>query len=208
VKVALAAQNTAFDKTQLQFPAGTKVEILFDNKDAGIPHNVAFFSDETATQVIFRGEVITGPATTTYTFDAPPSPGSLYFHCDVHPTTMKGTAVVGPPGGGGGEGGGGGGGGGGPGATVVAQGTAFHPTDVTVHGGGQVTIHFDNKDAGLPHNMAVFQGADATAPVVFRGDIVTGPATKDYTFAAPPPGSYFFHCDVHPTQMMGTLKVT
>jgi plastocyanin len=90
---------------------------------------------------------------------------------------------------------------------VVAQGTAFQPTEVPVKGGGQVTIHFDNRDAGIPHNIAVFQGADASAPLVFRGDLVTGPATKDYTFTAPPPGTYFFHCDVHPTQMTGTITV-
>jgi plastocyanin len=53
----------------------------------------------------------------------------------------------------------------------------------------------------------VFKGSDRHRPGLFRGDLVTGPATKDYTFPAPPPGSYFFHCDVHPTQMHGTLVV-
>lgn len=207
VKVALVARNIAFDKTELQFPAGAKVEIAFSNRDQGVPHDVALFTDEAKTQVYFRGDLVTGPATTTYSFDAPASPGTLYFHCDVHPTQMNGTVVVGPPGPGGGGGNGGGGGGGGPGATVVAQGTAFQTPDVAVQGGGQVTIRFDNRDAGIPHNMAVFQGADASAPVLFRGDLVTGPAAKDYAFSAPPPGTYFFQCDVHPTQMTGTLTV-
>jgi plastocyanin len=118
---------------------------------------------------------------------------------------MKGTVTVGGGGGGGGAGGAGG-------ATagaidLTAQGIAFQPTQLTAQGGGQITIHFDNKDAGTPHNVAVFKGSDATAPVLFRGDIITGPATKDETFPAPPPGSYFFHCDVHPQQMTGTLVV-
>jgi len=207
VSVALAAQNIAFDKKELTFPAGAKVTLSFDNKDSGVPHNFALFSDQGATQVIFRGEVITGPKTTTYSFSVPPSPGTLYFHCDVHPTQMTGTVTVtaGSGGGGGAAGGAGGGGGGGP-ATITAKDTAFQPTDLTVTGGGQLTIHFDNQDA-VTHNIAFFNGSDATAPVLFRGDPVSGPATKDYTFAAPPPGTYFFHCDFHPQQMTGKLIV-
>jgi plastocyanin len=198
------AKNTAFDKTQLQFPAGAEVQLLFHNEDAGLPHNFALFADQAATQVIFKGPLITGPKTTTYSFTAPSSPGTFFFHCDVHPTQMKGTVTVAAAGA---PGGGPPGGGGGGAPTVVAKGLAFQPTQLSVPGGGQVTIHFDNQDSGIPHNMAVFNGTDATAPLLFRGPLVTGPAAKDYSFAAPPPGSYFFHCDVHPTQMTGTLVV-
>ena len=53
----------------------------------------------------------------------------------------------------------------------------------------QVTITFDNQDAGIPHNIHVFKGTDATAPSLFAGPLVTGPAKQDYSFAAPPPGS-------------------
>src|SRR5207244_884883 len=121
---------------------------------------------------------------------APATPGTFYFHCDVHPTQMKGTVTV--------SAGSAGGGGPGAAATIVAKGIAFHPTQLTVQGGGQITIHFDNQDPTTTHNMEVFNGPDATAPSLFKGDLVTGPARKDYTFAAPPPGSYFFHCDIHP----------
>src|SRR5439155_25775337 len=54
VSVALAAQNIAFDKKQLTMPAGAKVTLSFDNKDSGVPHNFALFSDQAATQVVFR----------------------------------------------------------------------------------------------------------------------------------------------------------
>jgi plastocyanin len=206
VAVQLVAKNTAFDKSELQLPAGAKVTMSFDNQDAGIPHNFAMFSDQAATQVVFRGDVVTGPKAATYSFTAPASPGTFYFHCDIHPTQMKGTVTVdeAAPAGGGGPAGGSQGGGG---PTVTAKGLAFHPTQVTVPGGGQVTIHFDNQDAGTTHDIAVFNGSDANAPVLFKGELVTGPATKDYTFTAPPPGSYFFHCEVHPQQMTGTLVV-
>jgi hypothetical protein len=39
----------------------------------------------------------------------------------------------------------------------------------------------------------------------FAGDLVTGPATATYDVPAIPAGTYFFHCDVHPTQMFGTF---
>jgi plastocyanin len=201
--IKLVAKGTAFDKTELSFPAGAKVTIDFDNQDAGTPHNVAIFSKDNPNDVVFRGQLITGPTTATYTFTAPAQPGTFVFHCDVHPTQMHGTVTV-TPGGGGGEGGGGAGG---P-PTIVAKGLAFQPSDLTVPGGGQITIHFDNQDPSTPHNIEVFNGDDASAPSLFKGDLVTGPAVKDYTFAAPPPGTYFFHCDIHPDQMKGTLTVT
>jgi plastocyanin len=206
VAITLVAKGVAFDHTTLQMPAGAKVSLSFHNEDSGIPHNFALFSDPARTQVVFRGDVITGPKTTNYPFTAPAQPGTYYFHCDVHPTQMKGTVTVTAPGGSGGGGGGAGGGAGG--TTLTAQGLAFHPAQLTAKGGGQITIHFDNRDAGTPHNLAVFNGSDASSPVLFRGDLVTGPGTKDYSFTAPPPGSYFFHCDVHPQQMTGTLVVT
>jgi plastocyanin len=32
------------------------------------------------------------------------------------------------------------------------------------------------------------------------GEIITGPATINYTFTAPSePGTYYFQCDVHPS---------
>ena len=56
--------------------------------------------------------------------------------------------------------------------------------------------------------MAVFNGSDATAPAIFHGDLVTGPGSLDYTFTLPGPGTYFFHCDVHPVQMTGTITLS
>ena len=41
-----------------------------------------------------KGDTITGPATTTYTFTAPDEAGTYYFRCDVHPEQMNGDFVV------------------------------------------------------------------------------------------------------------------
>jgi plastocyanin len=92
--------------------------------------------------------------------------------------------------------------------SLVAQNTAFHPTTFTVPAGAHVTVNFDNRDAQTPHNFVLFGGPDATSPALFTGPIITGPATTQYPFTAPGPGTYFFHCEVHPQQMTGTVTVT
>jgi plastocyanin len=50
------------------------------------------FADDTATDSIFAGDLITGVDTVTYDVK-PLDAGSYYFHCDVH-TNMTGTLAV------------------------------------------------------------------------------------------------------------------
>jgi len=92
--VDLVAEGVAFDQDTITVPPGATVTVNFDNRDGGIPHNFAVYTDSSASQVIFQGETITGPATTTYTFTAPEQAGTYFFRCDVHPTTMTGQFVV------------------------------------------------------------------------------------------------------------------
>src|SRR5262245_37995244 len=54
--------------------------------------------------------------------------------------------------------------------TLSAKDLAFNPDSIQVTAGEPVTLTFDNQDAGTQHNVAIFQGADASAPLVFRGD--------------------------------------
>jgi glucose/arabinose dehydrogenase/plastocyanin len=92
--VSLSARDIAFDKNTITVPAGALVEMEFTNHDAA-PHNFALFRSSAAQEVIFRGEIITGPgATVTYRFQAPSQPGTYYFHCDPHAPTMFGDFVV------------------------------------------------------------------------------------------------------------------
>jgi len=66
------------------------------------------------------------------------------------------------------------------------------------------------NDSPVPHNIVFFEGSDATAPVLGRTEVETGPDNLQVTeFTTPTePGSYFFFCEVHPTLMTGTLEVT
>jgi plastocyanin len=86
---------------------------------------------------------------------------------------------------------------------IAAEGIAFDVAELSLPAEGEAVIAFDNRDAGIPHNVAIYaEGGDP----IFQGEIITGPAVIEYRFPAPEPGSYQFRCDVHP-QMQGTASV-
>jgi plastocyanin len=92
VSISTGGSTLKFDQSQLQAVAGA-VRITFDNRDSGIPHNINVFdgSDSSATS-LGATSVAAGPIKQELTLNL--SPGKYYFHCDVHPTTMKGTLTV------------------------------------------------------------------------------------------------------------------
>jgi plastocyanin len=91
---------------------------------------------------------------------------------------------------------------------VAAKNFAFNLTSITVPRGAQVTVHFDNQDQGIPHNVAFYMSSAATQSI-YIGQKVTGVTQVTYTFTAPAaPGTYFFRCDVHPGTMFGDFVVT
>jgi copper-containing nitrite reductase len=89
----VTAMNAAFDVDCLAVPAGSPFKIVFDNMDPAVIHNLSIYTDESATQSLFTGNMVTGPKTATYKVDAL-DPGTYFFRCDVHPTTMTGTFIV------------------------------------------------------------------------------------------------------------------
>lgn len=93
---------------------------------------------------------------------------------------------------------------GGDAVPVRAQNVAFAEQEITLKADADVEIKFTNADKGIQHNIVIFS-TDPANPV-FRGDLVTGVATVTYSFHSPPPGTYNFECEVHPT-MKGTVKV-
>lgn len=95
-------------------------------------------------------------------------------------------------------------------APANASVDGFDETELSAPADTPFTIHFDNQDAGIPHNVAIFEGTSATGAPLWAppgNALLTGPDTDDYHVAALPAGTYTFACLVHLTTMTGTLTV-
>jgi plastocyanin len=91
---------------------------------------------------------------------------------------------------------------------IVASGTAFDTTCLVAPAGEPFTINFDNKDDAAttgPHNVAIATDS-SYADFLFTGELISGPKQVEYKVDALDAGSYYFHCDVHPT-MAGQFVV-
>jgi plastocyanin len=88
--VVLVAQDLKFDTAEVTAPAGAPFTIAFDNRDNGIPHDVAIRDDS---GIVFNGEDITGPGQVVE--DVPPlAAGTYTFFCTFH-ADMTGTLTAG-----------------------------------------------------------------------------------------------------------------
>ena len=87
----------------------------------------------------------------------------------------------------------------------------FDTTCVQVPASQPVKVVFDNKDPGLPHNFDIYKDSNYTQHLAGAngpGQVITGPTgTATYDVPALPAGTYYFRCDIHPTQMQGRFVV-
>ena len=90
--VQISALGVKYEQTSLTAPADTPFQVSFENKDAGVPHNVSLHLGDVNGAELFKGEVFPGVATRVYNVQAL-SAGSYAFVCTVHPT-MTGTLTV------------------------------------------------------------------------------------------------------------------
>ncbi|MBI3649170.1 MAG: hypothetical protein HY240_10550 [Actinobacteria bacterium] len=86
-----------FSTNALTASAGAGIQICFDNQDVGVPHNVeisAKVGDTSGSVFAPAGNaVVTGPGQAVYGVGKL-KPGSYFFYCFIHPTTMTGTLTV------------------------------------------------------------------------------------------------------------------
>lgn len=93
-ELSVTAKDKKFDTDCLAAPAGQAFTIAFDNQDPAVRHNVAIYDTAHGDTVLFKGDTIIGPSSTTYSVPAQPA-GTYEFRCDPHNKTMTGTFVVG-----------------------------------------------------------------------------------------------------------------
>jgi plastocyanin len=84
-----ASNAISFETKLLVVPAGRPFELVFNNNDPGIPHNVEIADSPERSTVFLDGEVINGIASITYQAPAL-TEGDYYFLCRIHPN-MNGT---------------------------------------------------------------------------------------------------------------------
>ncbi len=86
-KFTIVGKNLAFDPSKITIPIHEEVEIIFDNVDAAVPHNIHF-----ETPKDFKTETKNGPEKDTLKIKVDKA-GTYKFLCDVHPT-MTGELTV------------------------------------------------------------------------------------------------------------------
>jgi cytochrome c oxidase subunit II len=93
--------------------------------------------------------------------------------------------------------------------SIAAKDVAFNKDCLAGPVNQPFEIEFDNQEP-VPHNVAFFEGSDASAPRILpqsETPVFPGPQTTTYQLPALKAGSYFFHCDAHATAMQGKLVV-
>jgi len=91
-------------------------------------------------------------------------------------------------------------------AQLTARNIAFDPACLAAVTGKPFTLTFHNQET-VPHNVTIFEGADANSQIAFQGEVFRGPRTVAYRVPALRAGRYFFRCDIHPTAMQGQLII-
>jgi len=96
-------------------------------------------------------------------------------------------------------------------APAGAANSGFAGTTLSAPAGEPLTIVFKNDDAGIPHNVQIFEGTDTTATAVFApadNVMINGVAETTYEVPALDAGKYTYNCFSHPATMVGTLTVS
>src|SRR6186997_3027320 len=68
VNVTVVARNLAFDKRTIAATPGADMTVVLDNQDSGVLHNIAFYTNRSASTKIYIGELTAGPGKLTEKF--------------------------------------------------------------------------------------------------------------------------------------------
>ena len=87
--------------------------------------------------------------------------------------------------------------------SISAKDKKFDKSCLAAPADQDFTIAFDNQDATVRHNVAIYDGNKE----LFKGEIIVGPNKTTYAVPAQPAGTYQFRCDPHDETMVGTFVV-
>ena len=86
----IVAEAMKFSTPNVTAPAGKAFALTFENKES-VPHNVSIFTDASASQRLFEGEIFSSGSRV---HQVPAlAAGSYFFRCDLH-QEMTGTIVA------------------------------------------------------------------------------------------------------------------
>lgn len=91
--LTITAKDIAYAPAQMSAPAGSPLQIRFDNQDAGVPHNLGLYGDAGFSTKLYESAIKSGPAVEDITIPGL-VPGTYQFRCTVHPN-MTATLTVG-----------------------------------------------------------------------------------------------------------------
>ena len=87
--ITIEASSNVFNPSTITVLAGQTLNVTFQNDDAGIQHNLVFDNPDVAF------DLCSDVCSQTITFNAPTTPGTYRFVCQVHAyLRMGGTLVV------------------------------------------------------------------------------------------------------------------
>ena len=89
--------------------------------------------------------------------------------------------------------------------TVTAKDIELAPATMSVPAGRVLNVTFENKDAGVPHDLVLKGGPGFTMELI-KTEISTGVSTTALPIPGLMPGTYQFTCNVHPN-MTASLTV-
>ena len=207
--VQIVATDNAFDLSEIIAVANEPFTVSFIN-DGAVLHNIAFLTEEGGELLspdAVTSEFIAGGSSEEFTFTAP-GPGTYYFLCELHPTEMNGTFTV-VEGGGGSDGGDGGASDAAPTSVdVEATDNAFDTGDIVAAANEAFTVNFVNAGA-VPHNIRFLteEGGDLLVEGAETSEFWPGGESETFEFTAPDAGTYYYQCDLHPTEMRGAFIV-
>lgn len=87
---------------------------------------------------------------------------------------------------------------------LTAENVEFDKDELDFPAATKLKLRFENHD-DTQHNFTLLRNEGGEP--IFRGEVI-GKGEKIYEFTTPEPGTYYFQCDVHPTQMKGRVDVS